>query len=136
MLMREAAVFATAEKVRAAPSIYLPPREPARLAALVSQGAQCDIAHFGGGRISRQHLGNSESCPKISHAGLRASWRLSDCCHKTQIARPAFACQGAQCDCAAHPVDMRTVIQSAATNLLPWSDSDPTENSCQGARVR
>src|SRR6266849_5356126 len=31
---------------------------------------------------------------------------------------------------------MSTVIQTAATNLPPWSDSDPTENSCQGPRVR
>ncbi len=81
------------------------------LAALRFQGAQCDIAHLGGGRISRQHLGNSRSCPKISHAGLRASLRLSDCAHKTQIARPAFSFQGAQCDCAAQLGHVRASVE-------------------------
>src|SRR6266849_8082638 len=38
----------------------------------LKQVAQCDIAHFGGGRISCPHGCNSETCPR------NFAWELSD----------------------------------------------------------
>src|SRR6266849_3237318 len=85
------------------------------------QGAQSDIAHLGNSDRRNKFRADFQTRPtKLRSRGRSAPSKV----------------RNVKCDCAAHPVDMRTVIQSAATNLLPWSDSDPTENSCQGARVR
>src|SRR5438445_6718817 len=77
----------------------------ARIKELVSlrkQGAQLAIAHVGISDPRKKSHGSTiatlRACRKL-HPG---AWCLSDCTHKTKIARTLCFIQGAQCDCAAH----------------------------------
>src|SRR5207245_7778625 len=72
------------------------------LAALRFQGAQLAIAHLGildrGKKVRASTIATFRADRKLRPGALG----LSDCTHKTQVARALYFVQGAQPDCAAH----------------------------------